>query len=191
MQIIFDTKMFDGCPKSLTNVLHHLCSRRCISPAHIADLEQITCRTPSEALRYCRLFVGNKGISPASEVVFLKNPGLAIRYLKLVRRKYFIDEKTQKRFWKKLLFRPNLAYDYCVAFNTRLKENEEEIFVKDMRSASQYAQQVIKGPFPEKVHQMIVLLSFDTAMSEWQRRYLKDYINFAEKFKKNEFAKNK
>jgi hypothetical protein len=185
MQITFDTKLFDGRPKSLTNVLHYLSSARCITPTHLAEVEEITCRTPSDALRYCKFFTGTRGVSPSSEIVFLKNPSLGVRYLKMVKRKHFVDEKIQKRFWKKVVKKPELALEWSMAFGVRLSESEEEVFIKDMRCMQQYANNVIKQPYSEKIHQMIVLKSFDSNLSQWQQRYLKDYITFAERFRKN------
>lgn len=181
MQISFDTEMFARGERSLTDVLCHLNRHRCFAAGHYPDIEKITCRTPSSALRYTRFFAGKRGISPASEVVFLKNPGIGVQYLRMVNKQEFSDPSVQKRFRKKFSRNPRLACDWARAFNVRLSEEEEQVFRKDISSARDYAMYVIRGPFPEKVHSMILLASFEN-LSSLQKKYLSDYIKFAEKF---------
>lgn len=181
MEITFDINSFNGRAKSLTNVLYYLTGANCFTPSHSEDIEAIACRTPSDALRYCRHVVGKLGVSHKTESVFLKNPQLGVRYLRYIGRDHFVESKTHTRFWKKIMKKPELALAYATSFNKRFTEQEEEVFVKNMRCMREYSQSVIKGPFTEKVHQMIILRSFDSSMSEWEKRYLKDYVSFAQK----------
>lgn len=181
MLITFETGMFGkrGGEKSLTNVLCYLHRHGCFATGHYPDIERVTCRTPSSALRYVRYFTGRVGVSPESEGIFLKNPGLGVRYLKLVGRKEFSDPNVQARFRKKFKNDPSLAYEWAKAFNTRLSEEEEEVFRKNVSVARDYAMYVIKGKFPEKIHGMLVLASFQD-LSSYQKARLTDYIKFAE-----------
>lgn len=180
MQITFDTGMFGPKgEKSLTNVLCYLRRHGCLADGHYPDIERITCRTPSAALRYVRFFAV-KGISPESEAVFLKNPTLAVRYLKYVRRAEFADPKVQKRFRRRFRTNARVAYEWAAAFNTRLTEDEETVFRRDMSAAKDYAMQIIRGKFTEKVHAMIMLASFDELPS-YQKKCLAEYVRFSER----------
>lgn len=181
MQITFDTESFvsrNGA-RSLTNILCYLARHGCLTPAAYPSIEKITCRTPSEALRHVRFFAGKVGISPANEAVFLKNPTIALRYLKMVGRPEFADPKVQKRFRRKFRSNARLACDWAMAFGVRLGEDEEEVFRKDFTAACQYAKQVIRGKFPEKVHGMLLLASYGD-VDHFQKRSLAEYIRFAE-----------
>lgn len=179
MRIAFDTDQFGPRgEKSLTNVLCYLKRHGCLAEGHYPDIERITCRTPSAALRYVRYFARN-GISAPSEAVFLKNPLLGARYLKMVGKTEFSDPEIQRKFRKKFFSDPMAAYEWARAFNTRLTEEEEEVFRKNMGAARDYAMYVIKGKFPEKVHGMLVLASFKD-LSAYEKRSLSDYIKFAE-----------
>lgn len=178
MQITFETGMFGKRgEKSLTNVLCYLRRHGCFAEGHYPDIEQITCRTPSAALRYVRYFA-QKGVTPESEAVFLKNPVLGVRYLKIVGNKEFADPKVQARFRKKFKSDPSLAYEWALAFSTRCTEEEEEVFRKNVALARDYAMYVIKGRFPDKVHGMLVLASFQD-LDPYQKARLTDYIKFA------------
>lgn len=181
MQITFDTDKFvsrNGA-RSLTNVLCYLARHGCLTPDHYPSVEKITCRTPSDALRHVRYFAGKVGVSPENEKVFLKNPGIAVRYLKMVGRSEFSDPAVQKRFRRKFKTNAKLAYEWAVSFNTRLSEEEEEVFRKDFSAAKDYAVRVIRGKFPEKVHAMIMLASYGD-LDPWQKRQLSEYVKFAE-----------
>ena len=181
MQITFDTDNFASGRKSdvaLTNVLHYLKKHGCIGEMHDHSVERITCRTPSATLRYCRYFA-NKGVSPQTERVFLKNPSLGVRYLKMVGRSEFADPDVQRKFRKKFRSDAAAAYEWASAFKTRLTEDEEKVFRKSMRLARDYAREIIGGKSPEKVHAMILLASFKD-MSQYEKRYLDDYVKFAE-----------
>ena len=179
MEITFDTDNFDGSAKALSSVLYYL--KGCDSYnylGHNPDVEKITCKTPSEALRYTKWVTGSIGVSPEAEKVFLKNPNLAIRYLKYIRRDHFVDPKVQQRWWKKVVKKSEIAYDWARNFNKRLSEEEEEVFAKgNMKYMKDYAMYVIKGKFPEKVHQIIVLRSFEE-LSQWEKSAVKDYMKF-------------
>lgn len=180
MQITFDTDKFSGRSgeKTLTNVLCYLNRHGCFEDGHYPDIERITCRTPSSALRYARFFA-HKGISPASEAVFLKNPSLGVRYLRIVNRREFSDPAIQKRFRKKFRSNAKVAYDWARLFKERLSEDEEEVFRKDVGLAHDYAVYVIRGPFPEKIHSMLVLASFGE-LDDWKKKKLAQYVRFAE-----------
>lgn len=181
MEITFDIQNFVGRAKNLTNVLYYLSRSNCFTPHLNEEIEEITCRTPSDALRYVRHVNGKIGISPNKEVVFLKNPGLGMRYLRYINRDRFVDNKTQTRFWKKVAKKPELCLEWSRTFNKRVSEEEEEVFVKSLRCMKEYALHIIKGPFPERIHQMIVLKSFDSSVSEWEKKCLKEYVSYVEK----------
>jgi hypothetical protein len=180
MQISFDVDRFSPRgERELTNIMCYLRRYGCMAERHYPEIEKITCRTPSAALRYVRYFARN-GISPESEAVFLKNPELGLRYLKMVRRSEFADQCIQKRFRRKFRTNAALAFRWAEAFGTRLEEDEEEVFRKDFYHAALYARQVIGGKFPEKIHGMILLASYGD-VTDLQKRYLADYVKFAEK----------
>jgi hypothetical protein len=182
MQIAFDVEKFAGRrsgDRDLTFVLSYLKRHGCVGPAQYPSIEKITCQTPSSALRYCRYFASS-GISPENEEVFLKNPKIAVRYLKMVNRPEFADPKTQKRFRNKFKKNAEVAFEWAKAFNTRLSESEEEVFRRDMSSAKKYAMYVIKGKFPEKVHNMILLASYENLPS-YQKHCLAEYLKYSEK----------
>jgi hypothetical protein len=179
MQITFDTDNFSKRgEKSLTNVLCYLSRHGCFAQGHYPDIERITCRTPSSALRYVRYFA-HAGISPESEAVFLKNPSLGVRYLGMVRKKEFSDPVIQRKFRRKFKSNAKAAYEWAELFKERLSEDEEEVFRKDVAIARDYAIRVIGGKFPDKIHSMLVLASFQE-LDSWRKRKLTEYIKFAE-----------
>jgi hypothetical protein len=139
---------------------------------------------PSLALKYVSFVTREKGMSPEGERIFLKNPDVAIKYLKIVKRD-FLDPAVQKRWHKKVIRNPILAVEYCKLKGRRLSEREEEVFLKDMDAMKDYAMFVIRGPFPERIHEMILLRSFDemkgrnSREQERQKRCLQDYLRYA------------
>lgn len=178
MNITFDVSAFERDPLSLIEILSRLSwqNYNFVSP----EIEAITCKTPSSAYKYVqRVRPRTNGLGAEAEKVFLRNPNIALRYLRLVNRDHFLDEKTQKRFWKKVTKNPEYALSWSKTFNKRLAETEEEVFVKDFRCAKEYAHFVIKGKFTEKVHQMLVLKSFEDAPA-YQKSCLRDYIKYSE-----------
>lgn len=179
MQLFIEIEKFANNPKALTNVLYYMRNSGCHIPWKSPEIEAITCKTPSAALRHTR-FVCPDGLSEAAERVFLKNPALGIRYLKKVRREIFQNEDTQRRFWKKVVKKADLAYQWAHAFSKRLSEDEEVVFLESMHRMKEYAYFIIKGPFPEKVHNMILLKSYEP-LNEWDKRSLNEYIKYAEK----------
>jgi len=184
MRISFDTENFKGRSSAnlLTNALSNLRVAGCYFHSHAnTDVEDVVCKTPSAAYKFVR-YVSKSGVSPASERVFLKNPGIGVRYLAYVNRSFFIEEEVQKRFWKKVVKNASLAVEYCSTFNKRLSEEEEEVFINDMRAMKDYAQRVIKGKFPQKVHDMILLKSFE-GMDSWTKDNLQRYLRFVEGIK--------
>jgi len=178
MQVSFDTENFRNHAQGLISVLGHLrYTKACSIPAH-DDIESITCRTPSIAYKYTR-YVAKQGISAKAEEVFLKNPKIGIQYLSYIKRDHFLDDKVQKRFHKKMVKNPTLALFYCRVFKKRLTEDEEVVFLKSMVSMWNYAKDIIKGAFPEKIHNMIVLKSYED-MDSYDKHRLKEYLKMVE-----------
>jgi len=178
MRVGFEVSSFKGRPKSLISVLSGLRGAGEFALQHHKEVEEIVCRTPTSTLNYCRHVVAGFGVSGEAERVFLKNPKLGVRYLTMVKRDHFLVEDTQRRFWRKVLKSPDLSLEWARSFNKRLSEDEEMVFVENPRCAWTYARYVIVGPFPEKVHQRLVLRSFGV-LAEWESRALKDYISWA------------
>ena len=179
MNIHFDTAAFERDPRGLIAVLSNLRRVGVWSLRHEKDIERIVCRTPSSALNFCRFVNGAFGVSREAERVFLKNPSIGVRYLRVANRKSFLDEDTQRRFWRKVVKNPDICYQWCQAFQQRVSEEEEEVFVKDVVLAKSYAFFIIKGPFPEKVHNMLVLRSFED-MNNYSKSCLTEYIRWSE-----------
>lgn len=179
MNINFDVEQFKADPRGLIDVLSNLYRVGAYHLGNHREIEEIVCRTPSSALKFCQMVNHAYGVSREAEKVFVKNPSIGIRYLRLVGRTEFLDEKIQKRFWKKIMKHAEMAYEWARAFGRRLSEAEEEVFVGDVRLAKDYAYYVIKGPFPERIHHMLVLRSFEN-MGGWEKKYLNDYLQYAE-----------
>jgi len=89
------------------------------------------------------------------------------------------DPKIQKRFWRHITKKPELALEWSTYTGRRLTEEEEEVFVGNMRLMNHYAQKVIRGRFPDKIHQMILLKSFEQ-LSPYHKRALEEYVRFSE-----------
>lgn len=178
MHITFDVDKFTGRAHDLTNTLYYIKRSGNSFDPHSPEIETITCRTPSAAYKYAR-YVATTGISKKAERVFLRNAKVGIKYLVFTRKKEFSDPDTQKRFRKKILKNPDLAYTWCSEFKTRLSETEEEVFVQDVRRARDYAMFVICGRFPEKIHNMLVLKSFEN-LDRYHKNWLQEYIKYAE-----------
>ena len=122
MIVSFDTSAFDGRPGALISVLSSMSSVGQWPFDHNRDVEAIVCKTPSSALKYCRHVVHAYGISLKGERVFLKNPRIGIRYLRLTNKSRFFEEETQARFWRKVTKSPDLSYEWARAFGKRLSE---------------------------------------------------------------------
>ncbi len=182
MELSFSTDNFVGRPQNLISVLSHLKWAGSYSFKQEEDIESIVCKTPSVAYKFAR-YVAKEGISQNAEKVFLKNPSIGIRYLKLTRKNNLTNPEIHAKFWKKITRKPQLALEYSLSFNKRFSESEEEVFLKDTHCMRTYAEKVIKGKFPEKIHNMIVLKSFEVQPSSLDERHLKLYIKFSEQFK--------
>lgn len=178
MHITFQVSQFAGRAKELTNTLHYLKRQGVHFDHHNPEIEEITCRTPSSAYRYSK-FVATSGVSSKAEKIFGRNPSVGMKYLTFIRKKEFTDPKLQERFWKKVVKCPFLAYEWAKTFKCRLPEENEAIFVENMKMARDYAMFVICGRFPEKVHNMLVLKSFEN-MDRWNKNWLQEYISYAE-----------
>lgn len=179
MRLGFEVSSFKDNPSSLIDVLHTLQRVGEWRVGHYGEVEEVVCRTPSSALKFCCMVNHAYGVSKSAEKVFLKNPSVGIRYLRLVCRKEFLDENVQKRFWGKVTRNPEFAYDWASTFNMRLSESEEAVFVKSIRRARDYSMFVIKGAFPEKVHKMLVLRSFES-LDSFEKSQLSEYLRYAE-----------
>lgn len=175
MEISFDVSHFVGRPQHLISVLSNMTRVGAWNAHHNAEIEEITCRTPSSALKYTRFVTYKIGISADAEKVFLKNPGIGLRYLRMVNRKTLQDEKAQAKFWKKITNKSSLAIEWARTFNERFSEKEEEVFVHNMRDMWTYAREVIKGKFPDSVHNMILLKSYEK-LASYENHYLQEYI---------------
>jgi hypothetical protein len=182
MEVSFSIDNFVGKPQNLITVLSHLRYAGSYSFKQEEEVEAITCKTPSVAYKFAR-FVAKEGISARAEKVFLKNPSIGIRYLNLIKKNQFTDKEVHNKFWKKVVRKPEYALEYAMQFNKRLSESEEEVFVKSSYHMKVYAQKVIRGKFPEKIHNMIVLKSFEVSGNNLESRYLKDYMNYSAQFK--------
>lgn len=187
MNITFEVSAFKNNPKALISILSNLKNQNQWSLRHDREVEEIVCYTPSSAYSFCRFVVGTFGVSKEAERVFLKNPKIGIRYLYLVRRDHFLDEDTQRRFRKKLSRDPALALDWAKNFKKRLTEDEEMVFAEDPRCALEYCSRVVLGTLPDKVHERIVLKSFEPK-TEWEKRYLKDYMDYVARQKASKMA---
>jgi hypothetical protein len=176
MEITFDVNNYTGDARELIAVLNSLRKHKCWTPVHDRDIERITCRVPSSALKYAQLVMKNIGISSEAERVFIKNPEIGVRYLVYMGKKEFSDPVTQKKFWKKLCKDPSTAFKWAQNFG-RLSETEEEVFLKSMSHMWQYARHVIRGRFPEKIHNMILLKSYEE-MYEWEKKSMRDYLSY-------------
>ena len=178
MNLYVEIEKFKNNPKALTSVLYYMRAQGCHVPWRSPEIEAITCKTPSSALRHTS-WVSPDGVSEASERVFLKNPSLGIRYLKKTRRESFQNEDTQRRFWRKVVKKAELAYQWASAFGKRLSEDEEVVFLQSMHTMKDYAFFVIKEPFSEKIHNMILLKSYEPLQS-WDKKSLNEYLKWAE-----------
>jgi len=186
MNINFDIERFRNDPRGLIFVLSQLQRVGAWHLGHHREIEEIVCKTPSSALKFCHLVSRAYGVSKDAEKVFVKNPSIGIRYLRLVGRSEFLEEKVQKRFWRKVLKSPDLALEWSRAFGRRLPEGEE-VFVSSIQRARDYSFYVIKGAFPENIHRMFVLRSFEN-LEAWDKRYLTEYLRYAESSSKKRVA---
>ena len=178
MTVSFEISAFKGRPESLISVLSGMSSVGQWSFDHNREVEEIVCRTPGSALKYCRYVVHAYGISSKGERVFLKNPGIGIRYLRLTNRLRFQDDDTQSRFWRKVTKDAELAYRWADTFNKRISEDEEMVFSENPGIARQYAMKIIRGAFPQAVHHRMLLRSFES-MDPYSKQALSEYIRFA------------
>lgn len=62
-------------------------------------------------------------------------------------------------------------------FNGRMPENLEELIISRPELAFDYAEQVVKGILPEKIHNALILRSFENEYKE----SIRDYMDFVEK----------
>lgn len=178
MIVSFDLSAFAGKPQNLISVLAGMSSVGQWPFDHNREVEEIVCSTPSSALKYCRYVVHAYGLSAKGERVFLKNPGIGMRYLRLTSKPRFQDDDTQRRFWRKVTKSPDLAYTWASTFGKRLSEEEEMIFSENLSVARNYASRVIRGPFPEPVHHRILLRSFEN-LPPYEKNALNEYLKFA------------
>jgi len=110
-------------------------------------------------------------LSIENEKVFLKNIKYAIGYLRITNQKRFRDEKTQQRFENKIykpgsFSTPGAAFDYAkFVLKGRIPEDKENIFLENPLHIFSYSRDVLKGFFPDtihdSIHKKILLLTFD------------------------------
>jgi hypothetical protein len=136
MQITFNTDAYDSPDKivqrrrakRLIFVLRNLLDHGEFTQGIYPDIERMM-TVPSLALKYVRMVSREVGMSAEGEKIFLKNPNVALQYLKQIKRSEFLDPKLQKR-WRRMVGRnPQIAVAWCKAFGQRLSEKEEEIFL--------------------------------------------------------------
>lgn len=179
MIVSFDVSAFKDKPRDLISVLAGLSSVGQWPNVYNREVEEIVCSTPSNALKYCRNVVHAYGLSAKGERVFLKNPDIGMRYLRLTIKTRFQDDDTQKRFWRKVTRDAGLAYTWASTFGKRLSEEEEMIFSENLSVARNYAFRVIRGTFPEPVHHRMLLRSFEN-LHPYEKNALNEYLKFAE-----------
>jgi hypothetical protein len=178
MKVSFEVSAFEKDPRGLISVLGSLNRNGLWFSYHDSEVERVACRTPGSAYNLCRFVNGSRGVSRKTERVFLKNPAIGIKYLRIVNRRTFLDEDTQARFWRKVVRKADLAYKWASTFRTLLSPEEEEVFVSDVRLAKEYALFIRKEPFPESIHNKLILRSFED-MDRWSKSCLEHYIKWA------------
>jgi hypothetical protein len=164
------------------------------------ELDVFCSKQPSLAYKYIKNIVVEKqwnscGLNPGNpgkwiyfnvdknrldieeEKVFLKNIKFAIAYLEITQQKKFRDEKLNKKIEKKIYKNAGSSFDYAknVLFE-RIPENKENIFIENYYWMYQYSMQVIKGKFPEKIHNQICLKSFEKFDSTQRLDCLQAYL---------------
>jgi hypothetical protein len=189
MEITFNTDAYDSPNKNIQRrrakrlifLLRNLMDHGQFTPGIHPEIERLM-SVPSLALKYVRFVNREVGMSAEGEKIFLKNKNVALQYLSEVKRAEFLDPKVQRRWYRMVCRDPAVAAQWCKSFG-RLTEAEEEVFIKDMCAMKEYAFHVIRGKFPEKIHNMILLRSFDDmGKSAWsrerQKQSLQEYLRY-------------
>jgi len=121
------------------------------------------------------LNVDKNRLDPDQEKVFLKNIKFGIAYLEITKQKKFRDEKLNKKFEKKLYKDAGASFDYSIrVLHQRIPEDKEHIFLENYYVMYHYAMLVIKGKFPDKIHNQIHLRSFEKNV--WRFDCLQAYL---------------
>jgi hypothetical protein len=153
------------------------------------ELDNYFCTSPALAFKYLKVFLekGDKA-SPEIEKVLSKNTHYLFAYLKHTGNHKVQDPKLQKRFEKKVYSDPYLSYWYAYyVLKSRLPEEHEVVFLKNYDFAYRYACEVIGGEFPDNIHKMLVLSSFE---EKEDKHGLKSYIECCEKKEFKYITKN-
>jgi hypothetical protein len=96
-------------------------------------------------------------LSPELEKVFSRSPKYALKYLIITNQKRFKDNNLNEKFTNKLYSQPFLSFVYSSRIlGERIPFDKEEVFLKDYNALYQYAKQIIKGRFEEKLHNKIL-----------------------------------
>ena len=124
---------------------------------------------------YVYLNVDKNRFEPEQEKVFLKNIKFGIAYLEATQQKKFRDEKINKKFEKKLYKDAGASFDYATrVLQQRISEDKEHIFLDNYYVMYHYSMIVIKGKFPDKIHNQIHLRSFEKNV--WRFDCLQAYL---------------
>ena len=124
---------------------------------------------------YVYLNVDKNRFEPEQEKVFLKNIKFGIAYLEATQQKKFRDEKLNKKFEKKVYKDSGASFDYATrVLCERIPEDKEHIFLENYYVMYHYAMLVIKGKFPDKIHNQIHLRSFEKNV--WRFDCLQAYL---------------
>jgi hypothetical protein len=146
-----------------------------------SELDNYFCTSPALTYKYLKVFLekGDKA-SPEIEKVLSKNIHYLFSYFQHTGNHKVQDEKLQKRLDKKIYSDPRLSY--CYAFSvlkSRIPEEHEGVFLKNYDFAYRYACEVIGGKFPDSIHKMLLLSSFEE--NDKEKHGLKSYIECCEK----------
>ena len=125
--------------------------------------------------RWTYINVDKNRLDPDQEKVFLKNIKFGIAYLEITQQKKFRDEKLHKKFEKKVYKDSGASFDYATrVLRERIPEEKESIFLDNYYVMYHYAMIVVKGKFPDKIHNQIHLRSFEKNV--WRFDCLQAYL---------------
>jgi len=145
------------------------------------ELDDYFCTSPALAYKYLKVFLekGDKA-SPEIEKVLSKNIHYLFSYFQHTENHKVQDEKLQKRLDKKIYNDPRLSYCYAYSvLKSRIPEEHEGVFLKNYDFAYRYACEVIGDKFPDSIHKMLLLSSFEE--NDKEKYGLKKYIECCEK----------
>jgi len=188
--ITFDINSFSRDKLSLLKFLYSLRYKSLFK--RTKELDVFFSQQPSLAYKYIRniiiekewrsnpagytyLNVDKNRLDADQEKVFLKNIKFGIAYLEITQQKKFRDEKLNKKFEKKVYKDSGASFDYATrVLRERIPEDKEHIFLENYYVMYHYAMLVIKGKFPDKIHNQIHLRSFE--QNVWRFDCLQAYL---------------